>query len=111
MSKQPLFVSGFTHDGRPLLAGLFRLKDEVGFPLDMSYEECKERGYAPDWAEALADAGRQGSAKYDSVLRELGYLLGEPAKRDIVHKFQLWVTRLGLPFKEACEAILKQKRG
>src|SRR5690242_12721874 len=110
-----LYQSGIAPDGKPLMAGLFRLKDEEGFPIDMSYEQCKEHGWHPDWAEALADAGSQGIEKYDALLQELGFLLGEDQRNDIVNKFALWAAKTYAAhpedgFVKVCERLMQEKK-
>ena len=71
-------------NGVPKLQGVFTLRDQEGFPVDMSYEITKERGWEVDWVEALADAARQCILKYDALLEEIRML--EPAKVVIVQK-------------------------
>jgi hypothetical protein len=67
-------------NGVPKLQGVFTMRDQEGFPVDMSYEIAKERGWEVDWLEALADAARQGILKYDALLEEIRML--EPTKVD-----------------------------
>ncbi len=62
------------------LQGVFTMRDQEGFPLDMSYELAKERGWEIDWVEALADAARQSMPKYDALVKEIRML--EPEKAD-----------------------------
>jgi hypothetical protein len=109
--KSPLYFTGLTPDGRLLLGGVFRMKDEVGFPLDMSYEIAKEKGWLIDWMEYLADAGRQKQPKIESCLREIGYLLGEDEAKKIGDRFVLWVKYLvGTgDIKLACDHIMERK--
>lgn len=52
------------------------MKDELGFPLDMSYEIIKEKGLAIDYMELLCDAWLNDCLKFDSVCRELDMLGG-----------------------------------
>jgi hypothetical protein len=76
--------------GRPKIQGVFRLKDEDGFPVDMSYELAKERGWDVDWVEALVDAGRSDVGKFDALLAEIELLepgAGESAKRVVASAF------------------------
>lgn len=65
-------------NGVPRLQGVFTMRDQNGFPLDMAYELAKERGWEIDWVEALADAARQSVLKYDALVAELNIL--EPSK-------------------------------
>lgn len=56
------------------------MRDQLGFPVDMSYELAKEKGWDVDWVEALADAARQCILKYDSLFEEIKML--EPHKSE-----------------------------
>lgn len=61
-------------NGVPKLQGVYKFRDQEGFPLDMTYEISKEMGYDIDWVEALADAGRQCIFKYDALIEEIKML-------------------------------------
>jgi hypothetical protein len=65
-------------NGTPKVQGLFTLRDQEGFPLDMSYEICKENGWDVDWVDILADAARQCIFKFKAVVEEMEML--EPIK-------------------------------
>lgn len=71
-------------NGLPKLQGVFTMRDQEGFPLDMAYEIAKERGWEVDWVEALADAARQCIFKYDALIEEIGML--EPEKLEAVKR-------------------------
>jgi hypothetical protein len=71
-------------NGVPKLQGVFRMKDQEGFPIDMAYELAKENGWEVDWVESLADAARQCIFKYDALIEEIGML--EPDKLDGVKR-------------------------
>src|SRR5574338_1516675 len=104
-------ITGVSDTGKPLMGGLFTLKDEKGFPLDMAYELCLENGFLPDWAEALADAGSQSIVKFDALVNELGFLIGEHTE-EIVQKFKLWgasLTKPGDTFHGVCRKMLEAK--
>lgn len=99
-------------DGRPKLQGLFRMADEIGFPVEISKETCEENGWDPDWVEALADAGRQPDpnklfALWDDLkLIYQGYTEGT----DMV--FYSGLQRFGYPdggktLREACDAMYR----
>ena len=64
--------------GRMRLQGVFTLRDQEGFPIDMAYEMAKEHGWEVDWVEAMADAARQCPFKYEALCDEIKLL--EPDK-------------------------------
>ncbi len=87
------------------LQGVYRLKDESGFPIDMSYELAKESGWCIDWVEALVDAGRQCVFKFDALLEEIEMLepgIGEKAVWVIASEF---IAYPGLTFCEVNQIL------
>jgi len=58
--------------GRVYVSGLFRLHDEVGFPLPCAIDECRKRGEVPCLAQFKADAIRAGwtADRADRVIAE-----------------------------------------
>lgn len=70
--------------GVPKLQGVYRLKDESGFPLDMSYELAKENGWEIGWVEAIADAARQSIPKMEALIAEIEML--EPGKGEAAQR-------------------------
>jgi hypothetical protein len=81
--SSPLRLKSQTN-GVPKLQGVFTMRDQEGFPIDMSYELAKENGWEVDWVEALADAARQCIFKYDALIEEIKML--EPDRLDIVKR-------------------------
>ena len=63
-------IVGKTTDGKWLLSGVFTLFDTHGFPLEMAFEECKERNLMPDWFEFYDDATSHGW-KHDMIISRL----------------------------------------
>ena len=114
MKGTPLYMTGITPDGSPLIGGIYTLKDQSGFPLDMSYEEVRRMGACPDWAECLADAGAQCIIKFDGVVTELSCLLGEAHAAEIVSKFKQWgaalAAEVGMDWAAVCQRMLVIKR-
>ena len=97
-------------NGVPKLQGVFRMRDQEGFPVDMSYEIAKENGWEIDWVEALADAGRQCIFKYDALIEEIGML--EPDKLDGVKRmFALgFMSSGGETFTEQASSLYNRMR-
>jgi hypothetical protein len=69
-------------NGVPRLQGVFTLRDQEGFPVDMAFEMARDRGWEVDWVEALADAARQCVLKYEALLNEVRML--EPGRVEMV---------------------------
>ncbi len=108
-----LYMSGLTPDGTPLMAGIFRIHDEIGFPVDMTYEICKEKKQCPDWLEYLADAGSQKQWKFDAAVKEMQMLIGEYLTQEILSKFKFLgalMTKEGDNFISICEKIVNTKK-
>lgn len=114
--NNPLYLSGITPDGIPLMAGIYRMKDEIGFPISVSYEMIKDNQWCPDWCEFLADAGRQKDWKLDDALHEMKMLVGEHLTAEIFEKFKfygatIWtVNGKNQTFAEVCNQIVELKR-
>jgi hypothetical protein len=109
-----LYQTGFTPDGIPLLGGIYRLKDQEGFPVDMAYELCRDKGVCPDWAEFLADAGSQKDWKFDDAFHEIEMLCGKEISGEIMERFKIWGQSLigeGDDFISICKKMLAWKRG
>ncbi len=73
---KPLYITGFTPEGKPLLGGIFKIKDQCGFPLDASFDLAREKGLAIDYMELLCDAWLSNCLGFDAVVRELDMLGG-----------------------------------
>lgn len=107
-----IYCSGTTVFGQPLIAGLFAMKDQHGFPLDMSIEECRIRGMQPDWLEYLADAGRQPDWKLDAAVDEMKLIVGDGAD-EIMNRFKQMgalFRQEGDTFSDVCERIVNSKK-
>lgn len=107
----PLIVRHMAN-GKPRLQGVFRLQDQEGFPVDMSYEEAKKNGIEIDWVEALVDAGRQGIEKYDSLCGQIALLIGDDQTRAVTRIFASAFMEFKPPvddgsyfFPETCKKI------
>jgi hypothetical protein len=116
MKDDILYITGKTTEGDLLVGGLFKFKDELGFPLDVSLDVIKDYPNTKvDWCEYLADAGRQLDWKFESVLDEIRLLLGENTEKIIIVSFMALGNRImrdnsDLTFVEVCERIIDMKR-
>jgi hypothetical protein len=81
------------------------MRDQEGFPVDMSYEIAKENEWDIDWVEALADAARNCILKYDALIDEISML--EPDKLEgIKHIFAVGLmTSDGDSFTEKASSL------
>lgn len=96
-------------DGKIRLQGVFTLRDQEGFPVDMAFEMARERGWVVDWVEALADAGRQCVFKCDALAAEMRAL--DPGNADAAwFVFQCGVMEREGTFQERCADIHAQMR-
>lgn len=112
----PLYVTGVSASGAVLVGGVFKLKDQCGFPLDMAFEICRERGMFIDYCELLSDAWLSGCAQFDAVVRELD-LLGGSHLEEWKEAGAKWLSRnpaaLGTdnPIDEFCKWAMATKIG
>ncbi len=97
-------------NGVPKLQGVFRMRDQEGFPIDMSYELAKENGWEVDWVEALADAARQCVFKYNTLIEEIKML--EPDKLDGVKRIFVigFMASKGETFIEKADCLYNRMR-
>lgn len=95
--------------GIPKLQGVFRMRDQEGFPVDVSYEIAKERGWEIDWIEALADAGRQCIFKFQSLLEEIAMLEGDAEQAERVFGMIL-MAQEGETFCEKAATLYRRQR-
>jgi len=97
-----------------VLGGAYKLKDEHGIPVDLTYEYFKERGISIDWMEALAEALYQDVTKMDSLLKEIKLLL--PSDFDLIYtKFKIlfmhyYNKNKDMTVQEVCYLIIKDKQ-
>ena len=104
-----LYCTGYP-DNRPLIAGLYTMKDTLGFPLDISVMICREKGWNIDWCEFIADAGRHGAAKFLDAISEME-IINVPNLTEIQCKFfALLKLTPGEDTDEQCKHIYDEKR-
>lgn len=113
-SKEIIYPTGSTPSGSVLIGGVFRMKDQEGFPLSESRDIARNNGCDVDWCEYLADAGRQGIEKYDEAASDLRLLI-ECGADAIVDSFKVYGSVISQQnpdagFCEVCEIIWQTKR-
>lgn len=113
---KPLYVTAIGADGKFMLGGIFRMQDEVGFPLDASFEEIKSLGFHIDWLEALCDCWLNDCLKFDSFVRQAENCTGanlldkfKTAGAVVVAMFPKIKAQQN-PVDVACRYILAKKR-
>lgn len=105
----PIYITGHTLEGKLLMGGIFTMKDQEGFPVDTSYEICKENGHLIDWAEYLYDAGRWGIESWDRAVKEMTLLLGAEAQ-EVLKRYLMVIQNHVENFKEANNRLWQEKR-
>ena len=61
---------GVTTDGKPVMAGLFRLAETEGLPLDMIFNWCKDHNIIPSWIDTYQECLSAGM-KHERILSKL----------------------------------------
>jgi hypothetical protein len=112
----PLYTTGLCKDTL-LVGGVFDLQDQSGFPIDCSFDLCKEKGLVIDWFEALCCCWVNDCLKFDSFLRQAESLQPEAKLGD---RFRVAITLLfhyfpkmlqsKNPITTACRYVIAKKR-
>lgn len=55
-----MIQTGITTDGKPVVAGVFKLMSTHGLPLEFILEELKRRGLVTDWVDFVVKARADG---------------------------------------------------
>lgn len=82
----PLYVTAATRNAI-MLGGVFRMHDQVGFPIDCCIDEFRERGFLIDWMEALCDCWLNDCLKFDSFVRSAE--ISSPEPLDLHRRFSV----------------------
>lgn len=69
-----LYFTGLSHGGNGLIGGLFRMKDEHGFPLDVAHDILKENGLGIDCLDLLCATWLHDCLGFNAIVRELKLL-------------------------------------
>lgn len=114
--KSPLYITGANTEGKFLIGGIFKMQDSYGFPVEMSFLECKEKNLAIDWFEALADCWLNDPMKYDDFVTESSRLCGHDLDKDFKAAGNKFLRENpeamyeAFPVDAFCKSVLKQKR-
>lgn len=113
--QSPLYITSVGTDGKFMLGGIFKMQDQVGFPVDASFEECKEHGFRIDWLEALCDCWLNDCQKYGSFVRQAEMITGAKLHdmfattgAKVLAMFPS-MKNAANPVDEACRYVLKNK--
>lgn len=98
-----IYMTGCRLEGTPLIGGVWTLRDQEGFPLEMSHLVCRDKGWAIDWLEAMADASRSNNCP--ALMKAVEAFLPEPAVTHLKMGF-MNIVRSGKSFDE----VLAEKR-
>lgn len=101
------YISGLTEDKRPLLAGVWRMKHQEGFPVEMSHLLVRDRGYLIDWMEAMADASIDNNLPI--LWGEIEQFLTQDQQIDLQIRFMTLLKQHGGNYTEIVR--LKKARG
>lgn len=58
--KKTLRVTGYTVDGKPVMAGIFRIAETHGVPLDVILEQLHQENLCIDWRDYYLSALASG---------------------------------------------------
>ncbi len=83
----PLYQTGFTQDGKPLIGGVWRLFHQDGFPLELSAITLGERGCCVDYAEAMLDASTDNNLP--ALMTHLESFLSAEVVESLKQRFML----------------------
>jgi hypothetical protein len=113
----PLYRTGTAPDGRPLVGGIFKMRDTHGLPLDFQVEEAKLKGFHIDWLEAMADCWLNDCLKFDNFVKEAALLCPDANLGDKFSTHGATIIALHPEFKNeqnpvdaVCRYTLEQKR-
>lgn len=115
----PLYITGICPATKQLmLGGIFRMHDQVGYPVDCCIDESRERGFMIDWLEALCACWLNDCLKFPSFARQAELASREPL--NLHHRFKVaGAVFLGKfpkarknsdPVNVFCRYILEKKR-
>lgn len=65
-----LWCSGISTRNRPQWAGVYTMQTQEGFPVDMSFEMLREKGYDVDWREAYLSAMERHPNEYETLVSQ-----------------------------------------
>jgi hypothetical protein len=114
--QSPIYVTGVSTDGKFLLGGIFKMQDQIGFPIDASFEECRNNGCQIDWLEAMADCWLNDCLKFDSFSRQAELLTSVKLKEKFKEAGAVILARFPKmkntfsPVDTVCKYVLAMKR-
>lgn len=100
MSQEIIYQTGYTTDGVPLIGGVWALRQQEGFPLEMSYMVCQSHGWLIDWLEAMGDASRTNDLP--ALMQQVEAFLPSGDLLRMKLGFCAWLEK-GKPFAELVE--------
>lgn len=101
----PLYFTGFS-DGKALVGGIWRMKSQEGFPVELSALQCASAGIIPDWMEAMADASTENECP--SLMDDLGSFMTADQLCLLRARFTALFLLEDSPY--TYESFLKEKR-
>ena len=103
MSQEIIYQTGYTPAGEPLIGGVWALRQQEGFPLEMSQMVCQSNGWKIDWLEAMCDASTTNNLP--ALISQVEAFLSAGDLLRLKMGFCAWLER-GQPFAD----LLAEKR-
>ena len=98
-----IYTSGLTSDDYLLIAGVWTLWSQEGFPLEMSHMVCRDKGWRIDWLEAMCDASRHDDLP--SLMGHIESFLDAATLTALKGGFSRWLDR-----GQSYDDLLAEKR-
>ena len=85
---------GVTEDGRPVVAGLFRLYETHGLPVSVIFEGVDLNGSVPSWIDFYEEARQAGikSSRIISMLQsDIADVFGGPFRDVVIERLERYI--------------------
>ena len=92
-------VVGNTKDGVNVVDGVFKMFDSTGLPLDVIFDQCKQRNLLPSWIHLYHDAINQGwqdKTIFNRLETNISDVWGREYYHEVKLRLDLYVDRLNL---------------
>lgn len=104
MSQEIIHQTGVACDGAPLIGGVWTLRQQEGFPLEMAHLVCCSHGWHIDWLEAMCDASQTNDLP--ALWQQVSAFLPADDLRRMKIGFAVFLARAG----KTCAELVAEKR-